>query len=300
MYDVIVCGGGPAGMTAAIYAARSGAKVLIIEKLLFGGQMNNTSEVENYPGFSKVQGFEIGMAMEKQMKELGVESVNTNIVSLDCDKKAVKCTNASYEGKAIIIATGSVPRRSGAMGEEKFAGRGVSYCAVCDGGFYKDKTVCVIGGGNTALEDAEYLSNVASKVYLVHRRNEFRGQLILQNQVKSKANIEILTPYVPVEIKGENSVSSIILENKENGEHKEISVDGVFVCVGSQPISDFIMGNLEKENGYIVAGEDTKTNIEGIYAAGDIRTKALRQIATAVSDGAYAGTLASEFSAKCK
>ncbi len=290
IYDSIIIGSGPAGLTAGIYAKRAGLSVLMLEgDFVWGGQIVNTYEVDNYPGLPKISGIDLAEKMLEHMKSFGVEIVRGKVlsVSLEGDLKIVRTKKAEYTGKTIIIATGTQHRKLGVPGEEELAGMGVSYCATCDGAFYKDKTVAVVGGGNVAVEDALLLSEICKKVYVIHRRDEFRASAILQNELYSKQNIELCWDSEVIEICGEDEVESITIKNNKLNICQEISIDGIFVAVGTVPDSGFIKCLLTlDDSGYIVAGEDGKTNIPGIYAAGDIRTKQLRQIITAAADGA--------------
>ena len=287
MSDLIIIGAGPAGLTSAIYACRAGLSVKVFEELSPGGQAAITPEIENYPGMKKVSGSDFAISLFEQATELGAEVEFERVVRIELltDGKKVITDSGEYTAKAVIIANGAKRRKLGIPGEEEFSGRGVSYCATCDGAFFKDKDVVMVGGGNTALEDALYLANICKKVYLVHRRDEFRATKNLVDRVVNNDKIEILYSKTLTEIKGEGKVSSVVLQNGE-----ELAVDGVFVAIGLEPDNERFLGVVELENGYIKAGEDCKTSCDGIFAAGDTRTKSLRQIVTATSDGAIAAT----------
>lgn len=290
MFDLIITGAGPAGLTSAIYAKRAGLSVKVFEELTPGGQAAVTPEIENYPGMKKISGSDFAISLFEQATELGAEIEFEKVLKIEnadgCKK--VITEGGEYFSKAVIIANGAKRRLLEIPGENELSGRGVSYCATCDGAFFKDKTVAVIGGGNTALEDALYLANICEKVYLVHRRNEFRAVKNLVDRVVSNGKIEVLYSHKPTEIKGENKVSVIVLQNGEK--EKDLAVDGVFVAIGLKPDNERFSDIVDLEDGYIKAGEDCKTSCQGIFAAGDTRTKSLRQIVTATSDGAVAAT----------
>lgn len=299
MYDILIIGAGPAGMTAAIYGQRGGKKTIVFDKLSYGGQVINTAEVANYPGIPNMTGLDFADKTYNQMKDLGAEMSYEEIAEVrDADKpiKTVITTSGKeYECKTIIIATGSSPRPLGVENEDRFRGAGISYCATCDGAFFRNKTVAVCGGGNTALEDAEVLSDIAEKVYLVHRRDEFRADATNVKRVKGKKNVELVLDSVVTAINGERFIKGIEVENKKTGEKRELKIDGLFVAIGQMPEND-IFKDIVKLNkaGYVEAGEDCLTGTDGIFAAGDCRAKKVRQITTAVSDGAIAALAAIE------
>lgn len=294
IYDVVIIGSGPSGLAAAIYAERAKLKTITIEKqYMSGGQILNTYEVDNYPGLPEINGFDMGQKFRQHAEKLGSQFVKDEVLELEImDKvKKVHCKKNEFLTKTVIIATGAQHRLLEIKGEKELYGKGVSYCATCDGAFYKDKIVAVVGGGDVALEDAIFLSRLCKKVYLIHRRDEFRGVKILQEKVFSIDNIEIIWDTVVDEICGENEVSSINVSNVKTNEKKSLDVDGVFVAIGIIPNSHIFEKHLQLDDGnYIVATEDCKTSVEGVFVAGDVRTKALRQIVTAVSDGANAIT----------
>ena len=294
IYDVVIIGSGPSGLSAAIYAERAKLKTITIEKqYMSGGQILNTYEVDNYPGLPEINGFDMGQKFRQHAEKLGSQFVKDEVLELEImDKvKKVHCKKNEFLTKTVIIATGAQHRLLEVKGEKELYGKGVSYCATCDGAFYKDKIVAVVGGGDVALEDAIFLSRLCKKVYLIHRRDEFRGVKILREKVFSIDNIEIIWDTVVDEICGENEVSSINVSNVKTNEKKSLDVDGVFVAIGIIPNSHIFEKHLQLDDGnYIVATEDCKTSVEGVFVAGDVRTKALRQIVTAVSDGANAIT----------
>lgn len=295
MFDILIIGAGPAGMSAAIYAKRAGLDVGIFEGEMYGGQMILTPEVENYPGIAKISGAELSYTMSEQMRALGATIIDKKVEKIaEADGVfSLVADGEEYLSKTVIIANGAKRRKLGIPGEEKYIGRGVSYCAVCDGMFFKGKTVVVVGGGNTALEDAVYLSRICEKVYLVHRRDEFRAKKILVDAVLSTDNIEILYNTVPVEIMGDMKVSAIKLRTGE--EEREIDTGAVFVAIGLIPENEIFEGFIELSDGYIFASDDTHTSRKGVFAAGDTRAKSLRQIVTAASDGAIAATEAEKY-----
>ena len=297
MYDIIIIGAGPAGMSAAIYAKRAKKNVLVIEALTYGGQIVNTLDIENYPAEAHISGYDFSTKLFNQAKELGAEFIFEKVFEItnNEDYKEVRTNNNKYQAKTIIIATGAKNRKLGLDKEDDYVGKGISYCATCDGNFYKKKEVAVVGGGNTAVEDALYLSNIASKVNLIHRRDEFRASEKEVELVKNKPNIEIHYNSVITEFIGDNHIEKIkILKNEE--EVEELNVSGVFIAVGQTPSNEIFRGLIDMDdNGYIIAGEDCHTNIEGIYVAGDNRKKELRQLVTATSDGAIAATEAVKY-----
>ena len=299
LYDIIIIGGGPAGYTAALYATRAGLDTLVIERLSAGGQLALTGEVDNYPGFEEgIDGFTLGMKMQGSAERFGAVTEYTEVLSLDLKDKIKKIITDSgeFEAKTVIIATGANPRELGLPREAELLGRGIHYCAHCDGRFYKDKTVAVVGGGNSAAADALYLSRLAKKVYLIHRRDSLRATKIYHEPLKNAENIEFLWDSAITELIAEQRVSGAKIQSLKTGELTEISCDGVFVSNGRKPATDFVKDTVNlDQNGYIIADETTKTNIEGVFAAGDVRTKALRQIVTAVSDGAVAVHFAEEY-----
>lgn len=292
MYDVIIIGAGPAGLTAAIYLGRAGKKLLILEKNVYGGQIVNSKEVENYPAISKISGFEFSNNLYNQAKNFGAELKYETVVNLTKDKE-VTTNRGKYQAKSIIIATGLSNRTLEIDGVDSFIGRGISYCATCDGNFFKDKVVAVVGGGNTALEDAIFLSNICKKVYIVHRRTTFRGEKILQDILNKKENVEFILNSNVVKINGNELLESIIINT--NNEEKELQIDGLFLAIGQIPNNSYIDIIDLDEKGYAIANEDCKTNIDGIYVAGDFRTKKVRQLVTAASDGATAAINAIEY-----
>lgn len=296
MKDVIIVGGGPAGLNAALYASRAGLDTLLIEKMFVGGQAATTAFVDNYIGVGTgIGGPDLVMKMESQAKTFGAQFTYEDVLELDLngDVKTVKTKKNEYKAKAVILAMGATPRKLGANGEERFTGRGVSYCATCDGAFYKGKDVCVIGGGDTAAEDAIFLSNLCNRVYLIHRRDSLRASKALQDAVFSKDNIEILWNTQVSEINGDDAVTSVTVTGDTS---KNIDVNGVFVAVGTVPSSELVYGKVElNENKYIITDEKMRTNIPGVFAAGDIVEKPLRQIITAASDGAIAAYSAQEY-----
>ena len=294
IYDVIVLGAGPAGLAAGIYGKRAGFNILVLDtSSLSGGQILNTYEIDNYPGFPGVSGTQLADAMKTHCEKLGVEFARGKVSSI-IDKGETKeliTKKQNFEAKTVIIATGASNRKLGCPGEEDLSGLGVSYCATCDGAFFKDKTVAVVGGGDVALEDAIYLSRFCTKVYLIHRRDEFRGAKVLQDKVNSIDNIEIIYDTVVNSIEGTASVESINIHNNKTEENSDLKVDGIFIAVGTVPNTGFLSDLVAVDSkGYIVADETCKTSREGIYAAGDVRTKQLRQVITATADGANAIT----------
>ena len=296
MYDTIIIGGGPSGMTAAIYASRARLKTLLIEKAGCGGQIAITDHLENYPGFEQgINGFELAVKMETQAKAFGTEIVYGEVSSLQLTgetKKVVLANNKEYETKTVIIASGANFRKLGCPGEQEFIGKGVSYCATCDGPFFRNKEIAVVGGGDSALQEALYLTKFASKVNLIHRRNEFRAAKILQEKVLAESKINIIYDSVVEEISGNSagSVENVKLKNVKTGEVSQLAVNGVFVFVGWLPNTGFLKDSGIKLNdaGYIVTDDKMKTSLDGVFACGDVREKILRQVVTACGDGAVA------------
>ena len=300
IYDMIIVGGGPAGYTSALYAARAGLDTLVIERMSAGGQMALTDIIDNYPGFENgIDGFELGMKMQQGATRFGANTEYGDIVDVDfSDKiKAVKTSSKTFYGKTVVIATGANPRELGLPNESALVGRGVHYCAHCDGRFYKDKTVIVVGGGNSAVSDALYLSRIVKKVYLVHRRDTLRATKIYHEPLMKAENVEFVWNSRVVEILESNGrASGVTVSDVNSGAERRIDCDGLFVSIGRQPITAFLGDSVKLDvQGYIVADESTKTNIDGVYAVGDVRTKALRQVVTAVSDGAVAAHYAEEY-----
>ena len=298
MYDIIIIGAGTAGLSAAIYGVRAGKKTLVLDGTFYGGQIVNTQSVENYPGISNVSGYDFVYGLYTQATELGAEYKNEKVVGitrLDGCKEIV--TEAGkYETKTVILAMGASSKKLGVAREAELTGRGVSYCATCDGAFYRGRDVAVVGGGNTALEDALVLSGFCNKVYLVHRRDNFRAEEALVDRARIKNNIEFIIDSTVVSFLGADKVEGIKVANVKSKDEKDINVDGVFVAVGMKPASDIVtdLVNID-ENGYIVADESCKTSVPGIYVAGDIRTKEVRQLVTAAADGAVAALAAASY-----
>ena len=300
MYDCIIVGAGTAGLTAAIYLRRASKKVLVLEAKSYGGQIVNTLNIENYPAEPHISGFDFATKLYNQAKELGAEIKFEKVINLE-DNNTSKCvitSNNKYETRTIILATGSDNRKLGIENEDELTGKGISYCATCDGAFYKGKTVAVVGGGNTALEDALYLSDIAEKVYLIHRRNEFRGEEATVNKLKEKSNVEIIYNSNITKLVSNNKLESIEVTNN-NGSVNNIKVDGLFVAVGRIPENQNFASIINLDNnGYVIANEDCNTNVPGIFVAGDNRVKKVRQLVTAASDGAVAATEAIKYISK--
>lgn len=296
MYDVIIIGGGPAGLSAAIYTARALKKTLIIEEANFGGQITQAVEVENYPGYENISGMELGQKMFDQATHLGAESVYGTVSKIKKEKDNFQVTvgTKKYQSKVVIYGAGASPRKLGIKEENKYLGSGLSYCATCDGAFFKGKTVCVVGGGNTAIDDAIYLANICEKVYLIHRRDTFRAEPIKVNTLKERKNIEFITNAKVLEIQGENKVDKIVL-SKENKE-ESIATDGVFVAIGHVPNTDLVKELVPlNDNGYIITNHELETSLPGFYAVGDVREKQVRQLTTATNDGTIAAISACEY-----
>ncbi|MBP5773407.1 MAG: thioredoxin-disulfide reductase [Eubacterium sp.] len=296
MYDIIVIGAGPAGLSAAIYARRSGKTVLVLEESTYGGQIVNTPDVENYPGVAHISGFDFATNLYNQAKDFGAEFKFEKAIGIDAgDVKKVKTPNGEYESKAVIIATGAKNRKLGLDNEESLIGKGVSYCATCDGMFFRDKNVAVNGGGNTALEDADFLSNYCKKVYVIHRRDEFRGDEKDVAKIRDKENVEfVLDSTVSEILTSDDHVSGVKVKNKKTEEERVLDVEGLFIAIGQVPDNEDFKDIVDLENGYVKALEDCKTKTPGIFVAGDCRTKSVRQLATAAADGAIAGIAASQ------
>lgn len=303
LYDVLIIGGGPAGMTAAIYSKRAGKSVLIIERMMPGGQVALTSEIENYPGIKKTDGFTLANMMSEHVTSLGVEFVYSDVLefNLEGKVKSIRTHEGTFEGKTIILCLGASAKQLNLENEKKFLGRGVSYCATCDGNFFKNKVVAVVGGGNTSLEDAFYLSNLAKKVYVINRRDSFNGEKCLIDRVckpnkDSKSSIEIVFNSQVIKIEGTDKLSKITMENFATKEIKEVEVDGLFIAIGRKPDTEILGGVVELDGkGYIKTNERMETNISGVFAAGDVRQKQVRQIITACNDGAIASLNTNEY-----
>lgn len=298
-YDIIIIGGGPAGYSCALYSARAGLSVAVIEKIGPGGQLALTDVIDNYPGFEEgIDGISLGLKMQSTAERFGSVTLYEEVISVELSgkEKIITTDSGKYTAAAVIIATGATPRRLGLVGEEALTSRGVHYCAHCDGMFYKDKTVAVVGGGNSAVGDALYLSRICKEVLLIHRRSELRATNIYLDQIDSAKNIKFLKNKTVSEIYGKDRLSGFELTDVQTGEKQTVEADALFVSIGREPATALFGGILELDkNGYILAGEDTKTSIEGVFAAGDVRTKHLRQVVTAVSDGAVAATMAEEY-----
>lgn len=298
MYDIGIVGGGTAGMTAAIYGQRAGKRTIIIEGAGFGGQIVSSSNVENYPGIASVSGSEFSMNLLDQAMKLGAETEMEQVTGIRDEGpiKVIETTGREYPCRSVILATGVTHRHLGVPGEERLTGAGVSYCATCDGAFFRGKEVAVVGGGSTALQDAEFLSNYCSKVYLIHRRDEFRGENSIVKRLEQKENVEFILSATVKEIVGENAVEALILNHKKNGEESRLPVSGVFIAVGQIPQNDRFAEVVKLDgSGFILAAEDCVTSHPGIFAAGDCRTKEVRQLTTAAADGAVAALAACKY-----
>ena len=299
IYDMIFLGGGPAGYSAALYAARAGLDTLVIERMSAGGQMALTDIIDNYPGFNDgVDGFTLGMNMQAGAERFGAKTEYTEVLSVDFggEVKRIDTASGTYHSRTVVIATGANPRELGLQGEQALIGKGVHYCAHCDGRFYKDKTVMVVGGGNSAASDALYLSRIAKKVYLVHRRDTLRATKISHAPLMAAPNVEFLWNSTVADFIADGRVGGAVIKNVINGSKTNISCDGIFISIGRQPATEFLGGAVKlDQSGYIVADETTRTSVAGVYAAGDVRTKALRQVVTAAADGATAAHYAEEY-----
>lgn len=317
MKDVIIIGAGTAGLTAAIYALRAGKSVLVLEQGNYGGQIVNTPKVENYPGIEQISGYEFASGLFRQAEKLGMEYCNEKVTkiclegddadvgentgkelssaSLKANGKIVETAVQTYRAKALILATGAKSRPLGIEKEAEYTGRGISYCATCDGMFFRGKKVAVVGGGNTALEDAAFLSNYCEKVYLIHRRDTFRGEERLAEELRAKENVEFLLGKTVQALEGGPTLQAVTLYDKKSGEESRLEISGLFVAIGQIPETEVFAELIElDENGYILAGEDCRTNVDGIFAAGDCRRKTVRQLTTAAADGAVAALSAAQ------
>lgn len=303
MFDIIIVGAGTAGLSAAIYAKRAGRNVLVLEGRAYGGQIINSPEVENYPGIKKISGYEFATNLYEQAAALGADIRYEQVLAIESatdeegkERKTVVTDQGSYEGKSVILATGAKNRPLGLEREQELTGAGISYCATCDGAFFRGRTVAVNGGGNTALEDALFLSGICQKVYLIHRRSTFRGEEKYVARLKEKDNVEFVLDSEITALSGEKQLEAVKVRNLSDGSVRTIFVDGLFVAIGQMPDNDRFQGLVDiDEKGYIKAQEDCRTNIAGIYTAGDCRTKKVRQLATAAADGAVAGLAACEY-----
>ena len=299
IYDMIIVGGGLGGYTAALYGARAGLEVLLIERLSAGGQMNLTGQIDNYPGFPEgVDGFQLSYNMQQQAENFGAKTKYAEVqeLKLDGEIKFVRTNEGNYRAKTVLIATGANPRQLGVAREKAMVGRGVGYCAHCDGMFYRGKTVAVVGGGNSAVAEALYLSRIAREVILIHRRDSLRATQVYQNPLQEAGNIRFVWNSEVATLLGEDVLSGVKVRNVESGEERVLEVQGLFVSIGRKPATDLVKDQLTLDDaGYIMAGEDTRTNLPGVYAVGDVRTKELRQIVTAVADGAMAAHMAEQY-----
>lgn len=296
MYDLIIIGGGPAGLTAGIYAQRARLRTLLLEKEIIGGQIAVSDIIENYPGFPSISGADLMEKFEQHARGLGLEIKLTDVIDIQ-DKgktKIVKTSEGDLTTRAVIVATGAKPKRLGIPGEKEWTGKGVSYCATCDGPFFRNQRVLVVGGGDTAVKEAVYLSKIAGKVYLAHRRDQLRAETIIQEKALAAPNIEMLWSHVLKEIKGKIAVEKIVLQSLKDNTIKELDAEGVFIFVGINPTTDFV--DVEKDGqGFIKTDQDMKTSVQGIFAAGDCRTTSLKQVSTAVGDGAIAAFMAEKY-----
>ncbi len=299
IFDLMIIGGGPAGYTAALYGARAGLTVGLMEKLAPGGQMGTTDMVDNYPGFPEgINGFELAMKMKAEAERFGARTISAEVTGLELsgDIKTLQTPKEVYKARTVILATGAQPRELGLPRERELRGKGVSYCATCDGMFYRGKTVAVVGGGNTAVADALYLSRLCEKVYVIHRRDKLRAPQIQQQNLEMAGNVEFVWDSIVKELRFEERLTGLVTEDKNTGECRELSCAGVFIAVGQVPETELFKGQVQlDEAGYVSAGEDCRTNIPGVFAAGDLRAKPLRQIVTAAADGAVAATAAQEY-----
>lgn len=298
-FDVVILGGGPAGFSAGIYTARGNVSTAILDVSMLGGQPSNYLELENYPAFMKIGGFELMEKFEEHADMFGVQKFpmqEIEFIDLVSSPKIIRTKEAEFRAKSVIIATGAKPMRLGVKGEEEFVGRGVSYCAVCDGAFYKDKVVAIVGGGNSAVEEAIYLTKFASKVYIIHRRDELRADKIIQDRAAKNEKIEFVLNSVVCEIQGQDLVNNLILKNTKTDEMFNLAVDGVFPYIGITPNVENISGQITQDKaGFIITDETMKTSIDGVFAIGDVRKTPLRQVITAASDGAIAGVYAVKY-----
>ena len=299
IYDVIILGGGPAGYTAALYAARAGLSTLVLEKLFAGGQMTQTTQIDNYPGLPKgIDGVTLGMEMQAGAERFGVKTLyaEATSVSLTGDLKTVDTPQGVFEGRTVILATGADHRHLGLPEEEALIGRGVAYCAACDGMMYRGKTVAVVGGGNSAAADAALLARVAQKVYLIHRRDTLRASKVYHEPLEATSNLEFVWNSAVTELLHEDKLTGVTVTDVNTGEDRQIPLDGLFISIGRQPATALFQEQLALDDkGYIIADETTKTTLPGVFAAGDVRTKAVRQIVTATADGAVAAHMAEEY-----
>ena len=299
IFDMIILGGGPAGYTAALYASRAGLDTALLEKMSPGGQMALTDVIDNYPGFEEgIDGFTLGMKMQTGAERFGAKTEYAEVTDVDFSDiiKKIHTTNGTYLGKTVVISTGANPRKLGVDKEEELTGRGVHYCAHCDGRFYKGKTVAVVGGGNSAVSDALYLSRLAEKVYVIHRRDTLRAEKIYHEPLLKAENVEFLWHNTVSEILSDDRLTGVKIKNVNTQEEKEIKLDALFVSIGREPVTELLKGKIKlDEAGYIVADESTKTSEDGVFAAGDVRTKPLRQVVTATADGAVAVHFAEEY-----
>ncbi len=298
MYDIIIIGCGPAGMTAGIYASIARKKILIFEKSFYGGQIVNANKIKNYPGFDEISGYDYATKLYSQLKNYNPEIKFEEVLEVEDNKdfKNVKTSKGNYIAKSVIIATGAKNRKLGLNNEDKFLGKGISYCATCDGSFYKDKVVAITGGGNTAIDDALYLSNIAKEIFIIYRQKNFKIESINIDELKKKNNVKIVLNSSIIDIKGGDKLQSIIIKNNDTEEKNELYIDGLFIAIGHIPVSNIFKNIIKRdEKGYIISDENCKTNLDGIFVAGDIRKKEIRQLTTACSDGTVAALNACKF-----